>query len=90
MLSPSYTNQFKKDIKLAKRRGKKMERIKAVMSLLINQDPLPEQLKDHQLIGNFKDRRECHIEPDWLVIYKISDTEIIFERSGSHSDLFEK
>lgn len=90
MLSPSYTNQFKKDFKLAKKRGQKIEKIKVIMSLLINEDPLPKQLKEHSLLGNFKDRRECHIEPDWLIIYKVSNLEIIFERTGSHSDLFKK
>lgn len=58
------------------------------MGLLIKRNPLPAKQKDHKLIGNFKDRRECHIESDWLLIYKIEQDTIIFERTGSHSDLF--
>lgn len=71
-----------------KRRGKDTDKIKAVIVTLINEEPLPERYRDHALIGNYKDRRECHIEPDWLLVYKLADDEIIFERTGSHSDLF--
>lgn len=68
-----------------------MEKLKAVISPLINDQPLPIRFRDHSLSGNYKDRRECHIEPDWLLIYKIDRNagEIIFERTGSHSELFE-
>ncbi len=55
---------------------------------LINLEPLDIRYRDHKLTGNFKDHRECHLEPDWLLIYKIDDEKIVFERTGSHSDLF--
>ena len=89
MLKPAYTKQFAKDIKRMQRRGKPAKKIKALIKKLINEERLSPHHKDHKLIGNFKDRRECHIESDWLLIYKISNTEIIFERTGIHSDLFE-
>jgi len=88
-LEPSYTNQFKKDLKLAQKRNKKIEKLKKIMNQLIDEIPLPDKNRDHVLIGNYVGRRECHIEPDWLLIYKIEDKSIIFERTGSHSDLFE-
>lgn len=88
MFQPIYTNSFAKDIKLAQKRGKNMEKIKKVIELLVNKEPLPLKCRDHSLIGNFIGRRECHIEPDWLLIYKIDKDDIIFERTGSHSDLF--
>lgn len=85
------TTRFKKDLKLAKRRRRDLEKIKAVMRLLVAGRPLPEKNKDHQLIGNYANRRECHIEPDWLLIYKRDDAagRIIFERTGTHADLFD-
>ncbi|MEE8328368.1 MAG: type II toxin-antitoxin system YafQ family toxin [Thermodesulfovibrionia bacterium] len=89
MLKPAYTRQFAKDIKRMQKRGKSQEKIKEIIKKLINEKRLSHRHKDHKLIGNYKDRRECHIEPDWLLIYKISSAEIIFERTGSHSDLFE-
>lgn len=55
---------------------------------MIDEEPLAERHRDHVLIGNYQGRRECHIEPNWLLIYKIDENEIIFERTGSHSDLF--
>lgn len=69
-------------------RGVDVENIKAVMRDLIEETPLAPKYRDHVLIGNFKDRRECHIEPDWLLIYRIDETHIIFERTGRHADLF--
>ena len=88
MLQPSYTKQFEKDWKRLQKRGKSKEKLKKVLGLLINEEQLPQTCKDHRLIGNFKGRRECHIEPDWLLIYKITESIIIFERTGSHADLF--
>jgi mRNA interferase YafQ len=72
-----------------KKRGKELPKIKEVMSQLIAEEPLVERYRDHPLIGNYKGRRECHIEPNWLLIYKLEDANIIFERTGTHSDLFE-
>ena len=71
------------------KRGKSPEKIKKVIKKLVNGDRLDVNYKDHKLIGNYKNRRECHIEPDWLLIYKITGSAIIFERTGTHSDLFE-
>lgn len=88
MLKLIYTKSFEKDIKIAIKRGKDLAKLKKVIELLVNQNPLPTKYKDHKLIGNFVDRRECHIEPDWLLIYKINEDSIIFERTGTHSDLF--
>lgn len=89
MRTPSYTTQFLRDLRLLQRRGKDIQKLKAVPAALINEEPLPERYRDHPLKGNYKNRRECHLEPDWLLIYKLNDDEIIFERTGRHSDLFE-
>lgn len=89
MLKPAYSKQLAKDIKKMQRRGKIQEKVKNIIKKLINEERLSPHHKDHKLIGNYKGRRECHIEPDWLLIYKISNDEIIFERTGTHSDLFE-
>jgi len=89
MLIPSYTKQFAKDFKKMQKRGKSTEKNKKIIRKLVNEETLAASYKEHKLIGNFKGRRECHIELDWLLIYKIVETEIIFERTGSHSDLFE-
>lgn len=88
MLEAVYTKQFEKDIKLARRRGKDLQKLKSVMQYLLTQTSLPIQYRDHSLIGNYKGRRECHIESDWLLIYLPSTVEIIFERTGTHADLF--
>lgn len=85
---PSYTKQFEKDLKKNIKAGKDKEKIKRVIVTLINGDNLEDKYRDHKLIGKYNDRRECHIESDWLLIYKISRDEIIFERTGSHSELF--
>ena len=89
MLKFRATRQFERDFKRVLRRGKREEKIVSVMKRLIDQQPLEIKHKDHNLTGEYKNRRECHIEPDWLLIYKISEDEIIFERTGSHADLFE-
>lgn len=88
MLRAVTTNQFEKDIKLAKKRGKDLNKIVHLMQLLLNEDAIPLKHRDHSLSGNYVNRRECHIEPDWLLIYKLGEEEIIFERTGTHSDLF--
>lgn len=81
--------KFEKDIEQAKRRGKDLNKIKAVLAYLVAQNPLPAHYKDHKLKGEFSDCRECHIEPDWLLIYIIDDcNNLILIRTGSHSDLF--
>jgi mRNA interferase YafQ len=88
MRIPVYTNRFAKDLKLMIKRGYDPESIKAVMRNLIEEHSLDQKHRDHLLTGNFKDRRECHINPDWLLIYRIDGNRIIFERTGTHADLF--
>lgn len=90
MLTPVYTRQFDKDIKRIKKRGKNLEKLKPIVRSLVNEETLDPLHRDHKLVGNWKGRRECHIESDWLLIYKIEADRIIFERSGSHADLFQK
>jgi mRNA interferase YafQ len=84
----SQTSQFKKDIKRLQKRGKDLAKIWVVIDLLLAQKPLPEKNRDHPLGGNWAGHRDCHIEPDWLLIYKVLDDEVRLERTGTHSDLF--
>ena len=88
MLKVATTKKFKKDIKKAELQGKKLPLLKQVMTELANEKALPLKYKDHKLTGNFINHRECHIAPDWLLIYKLNKDTIIFERTGSHSELF--
>ena len=88
MLVPGYKNSFKKDLKLLKKRGKNLIKLQNVMSDLIHQISLAKERLDHPLKGEYSDCRECHIEPDWLLIYVIKDSTIVFIRTGTHSDLF--
>jgi mRNA interferase YafQ len=83
-----YSGQFKRDIKRVKKRGKIMEKIKQSMNLLINGQELPAELLDHPLRGNWIGCRDLHIEPDWILIYRLKGNRLRFERTGSHSDLF--
>jgi len=84
----SQTNQFKKDIKRALKRGKDLAKLKAVVDLLLAGQSLPPKNRDHPLGGSWAGHRDCHIEPDWILIYKILEAEIRLERTGTHSDLF--
>lgn len=92
MLKVQYTSRFKKDYKLIKKRKYDIQKLKNVISILCNCECLPQKFKDHELSGDYKGFRECHIEPDWLLIYKISDDTLILTltRTGTHSDLFQK
>jgi len=90
MLKPVYTRQFERDIKRVKKRGKRLDKLKLVIQALVAGERLDPLHRDHMLVGNFTGRRECHIEANWLLIYKIGENHIIFERTGSHSDLFKK
>ena len=87
-----YTNRMKKDTKLMKKRGKDISKLTNVLSLLAAGNPLPMQYKDHSLTGNLQDFRECHIEPDWLLMYHIFEYTLILSATatGSHADLFDK
>ncbi len=89
MKMPSFTTQFKKDMKDFGKRGKDLTKIKAVMFDLICENPLPPKNNDHALHGGeFKNHRECHVEPDWLLVYMYKDEKVQFVRTGTHSDLF--
>ena len=88
MRHPFYAKRFARDLKRAKRRGKDLEKVKLVIRLLIAEKPLDARHNDHPLIGNYKGRRECQLEPDWLLIYKLDGDVIVFERTGTHADLF--
>ena len=90
MPTPVFTRQFDKDVKRMQKRGKKLEKIKIIIRFLIEEESLDSIHRDHKLIGSWKGRRECHIESDWLLIYKQEEGRIIFERTGTHSDLFQK
>jgi mRNA interferase YafQ len=88
MRRPAYSGQFKRDVKLAQKRRKDMEKLKRAMQLLIDAKPLPREYLDHPLRGDWNGWRDLHIEPDWLLIYCIHDNTVRFERTGRHTDLF--
>ena len=90
MLSPVYASSFKKDRKLMIKRNKNMNALNEVMRLLVNEQPLLSRHKNHPLHGDYKGKWECHIEPDWLLVYRLDkpSQQVIFYRTGSHSDLF--
>ncbi|WP_378956716.1 type II toxin-antitoxin system YafQ family toxin [Pelosinus sp. sgz500959] len=92
MLAIIPIKQFQKDLVKAHKRGKNLAKIEIIIDNLANENPLPIRNKDHILTGNYINHRECHIEPDWLLIYKIDEDEreLILVRTGSHShsDLF--
>lgn len=89
MLLLKTTSRFLKDLKLAKKRGYNLDRLEAIVDLLQAQTPLPPKNKDHTLTGEWIHHRECHIQPDWLLIYRIDATFLILERTGTHADLFD-
>ena len=86
------TSQFKKDYKLIVKRGMKISLLDDVIALLSCGEPLPEKYRDHPLIGNWNGHRECHILPDWLLIYRIENDVLVLtlSRTGSHSDLLDR
>lgn len=90
MLEIITTKAFEKDYKLMKKRGYNLNLLKEVIDLLANEMELPLKYKNHQLIGNYIGYMECHIRPDWLLIYKIEKSKLILTltRTGTHSDLF--
>ena len=90
MLSRVFTKQFSRDLKLAVRRGKSLEKIASVIDLLCSQAPLPPSLHDHPLSGNYAGFRDCHVEPDLVLIYRIekNQLQLVCIRLGTHSDLF--
>ncbi|MBO4323664.1 MAG: type II toxin-antitoxin system YafQ family toxin [Clostridia bacterium] len=92
MLKIEYQGQFKKDFKIAIKRGCDISELQKVITLLAKEQPLPQKYRDHALINSkdYKNVRECHIEPDWLLIYKIDGDRLVLKliRTGTHADLF--
>ena len=90
MLDIILSNRFRKDLKLTKKRGYDLALLDDIVTILAEQKPLPSKNRDHELSGNYEGFRECHIQPDWLLIYRIDEDELLLflSRTGSHSDLF--
>lgn len=90
MLEISVTNQYLKDLKMAKKRGLDIQKLNEVVRLIVEEIPHPPQYKDHKLVGDFVGCRECHVQPDWLLVYSVDKVVSILclIRTGSHSDLF--
>jgi len=84
------TSQFRKDFKKIKKQGKQIEKLKEIVRCLAEGKPLEPRHRDHALIGSLKGSRDCHVDPDWLLIYRIDDESLYLERTGSHSDMFKK
>lgn len=89
-LAIEYTKQFKRDLKKAKKQGKDLDYLKIIMKKIIDEKDLPQKVRDHALTGNWKYFRELHLEPDWLLIYRVYKEEnlVVFVRNGSHAELF--
>lgn len=88
MLDVRYSSRFKKDFKACKKRGYDLQKLRAVIDTLRIQSPLPDGNRDHQLTGDHKDYRECHVSPDWLLIYCYDGDVLVLYRTGTHADLF--
>lgn len=82
------TTSFKKDVKRQKRRGKSREKLLTVMEEIRRDGDAPTECSPHNLVGNWVNYRECHIEPNWLLIYVVEEEHVIFHRTGTHLDLF--
>lgn len=90
MLRLEMTKKFKRDYKLCKKRGLDMSLLSDIVDTLLKEEPLPERCRDHALTGNYDGFRECHIQPDWLLVYAVKREELVLttSRTGTHSDLF--
>lgn len=90
MIKLVLSNQFRKDLKQAKKRGFKIDKLTEVVNTIAGQNPLAEKYRDHNLTGDYKGFRECHIEPEWLLVYRIEseELELFLFRTSTHSDLF--
>jgi len=82
------TSQFKKDAKRMEKRGKKFDEFKRVIDMITGGQQLEPKQRDHVLVGEYRGTRECHIEPDWLLIYELAADEVVLVRTGTHNDLF--
>ncbi|MEE5992595.1 MAG: type II toxin-antitoxin system YafQ family toxin [Oscillospiraceae bacterium] len=92
MYKIEFTNEMKRNAKLMRKRGKDMSKLVSVLDMLASGQPLPQKYDDHQLTGNLRDFRECHIEPDWLLVYQIHKDILVLTATGTgtHADLFGK
>lgn len=88
MRNISITSQFKRDVKKIKKAGKDATKLREIIEKIVEGESLDEKYRDHALTGNYRQTRECHIEPDWLLIYKLTKENLILIRTGSHSELF--
>ncbi|MCL1930550.1 MAG: type II toxin-antitoxin system YafQ family toxin [Treponema sp.] len=90
MLKPVYPKPFRKELKLAEKRGWHVDKLGEIMKMIINEQPLPPERRNHPLQGKWKDALECHIQGDWVLVYEIDEAArtVTFHRTGSHSDLF--
>jgi mRNA interferase YafQ len=89
MRTPSYSGQFQRDVKRLQKRGKDLQKLKTLIELLLNGDPLPPIYKDHPLKHGWMGYRDAHIEPDWVLIYSATTKVVHLERTGTHEELFE-
>ncbi len=89
MRTPSYSTLFQRDVKRLQKRGKDLERLKRLIELLLTEDPLPPQYKDHPLKHGWAGYRDAHIEPDWVLIYFATEKTVHLERTGIHEELFD-
>ncbi|MBN4079985.1 type II toxin-antitoxin system YafQ family toxin [bacterium AH-315-C08] len=83
------TTRFKRDIKRLQKQGRDLAVLQSIIKILIKKKLLDPKFKDHKLVGNWKGHRDCHIDPDWLLVYKVEDTELHLIRTGSHAELFD-
>jgi mRNA interferase YafQ len=90
MKKVSQTRQFSRDVKRMRKRGKNLEKLQGIVKLLAEGTPLPANHRDHPLTGPWQPSRDCHIEPDWILIYTADKESLCLERTGTHSDLFKK
>ncbi len=84
----SQGSQFKKDIKKQQKKGKELSKLQKIIERLLQRKSLPDKCVDHSLKGRWEGRRDCHVEPDWILIYRITNNELRLEKTGTHSDLF--
>ncbi len=90
MLTPVRSGRFKRDVRRAEKRGKDLAKLRDVLLLLIDEQPLPGAYGDHPLKGQWKGFRDLHIEPDWLLLYRVIGDELQLARTGTHADLFDE
>lgn len=89
MLTPVRSNRFRRDLKRLQKRGKDIDKLRRLLELLVEQKPLPDQYRDHPLKGRWSGYRDAHIEPDWLLLYRVIGNELQLARTGTHADLFD-